>query len=323
MEMTFKEVPNKEVPTEDKMSNIFSFFQKEKLEPVNDDRSLEELLEINLSNYKTDINPEIEEVEGISEDDLKYGLGALDSIDIEVEGSERKELEDINVEDKVYDVIDNLSKEQLKEISEKYPKVYNKLIGAEKSILNDLQSIKDNPEKAEEILKNVENKIGRFKGDLMEAILKEGLDDFFDNILEKEQQVDVREGKNTNIDITCENAKQDFKLGYVEVKEGENLYIESKIGTSAYISGQMKSMENGVEKAHMLDQATGHHTAGVESGREYKSVIVVSKDYLEIYEGKREEFEEKLNEMGTELVILDKSASEIEDKARDAIGGLS
>ena len=320
METMFKEVPNKEVSLKDDIDKLFSFFQEEKLSPINDSRNLEELLEVKPEKQGLEFKPETTEKGDISIEDNPLILNAkyIQGRDLEV-----SEADDSNIENKVYNTLDNLSEEQLMELAEKYPKVYNKLLATEKSILNDLQSIKENPKRAEEILSSVENKIARFKGDLMEAVLKEGLSDSFENILDREQQVDAGEGKKTNIDITCENAKEDIKLGNVEIKEGENLYIESKIGNSSYISSQMKCIEKGQEKEHMIDQATGHHTAGSESGRPYKSVIVVSKDYLEVAEDKRTEFEEKLKEMGTELVILDKSASEIEEKAKDAIGGLN
>ena len=168
--------------------------------------------------------------------------------------------------------------------------------------------LKDEEDK-ESILKSAEQKIKMFKGYVAEALLKENLKDCFEEISEKEVQQETSQGK-TNIDITCREAKEDFKIENVEVKKGEDLFIESKIGDKAYITQQID---------HMKKQVEGHHNEGNESKNGYKSIIVVSADYKNINDEKRAEFEKHLKEVGTELVVLDKMASEIDDKVRESI----
>lgn len=168
--------------------------------------------------------------------------------------------------------------------------------------------LKDEEDK-ESLLKSAEEKIKMFKGYVAEALLKENLKDCFEEISEKEVQQETSQGK-TNIDITCREAKEDFKIENVEVKKGEDLFIESKIGDKAYITQQID---------HMKKQVEGHHNEGNESKNGYKSIIVVSADYKNINDEKRAEFEKHLKEVGTELVVLDKMASEIDDKVRESI----
>ena len=168
--------------------------------------------------------------------------------------------------------------------------------------------LKDEEDK-ESLLKSAEQKIKMFKGYVAEALLKENLKDCFEEISEKEVQQETSQGK-TNIDITCREAKEDFKIENVEVKKGEDLFIESKIGDKAYITQQID---------HMKKQVEGHHNEGNESKNGYKSIIVVSADYKNINDEKRAEFEKHLKEVGTELVVLDKMASEIDDKVRESI----
>lgn len=168
--------------------------------------------------------------------------------------------------------------------------------------------LKDEEDK-ESLLKSAEQKIKMFKGYVAEALLKENLKDCFEEISEKEVQQETSQGK-TNIDITCREAKEDFKIENVEVKKGEDLFIESKIGDKAYITQKID---------HMKKQVEGHHNEGNESKNGYKSIIVVSADYKNINDEKRAEFEKHLKEVGTELVVLDKMASEIDDKVRESI----
>ena len=104
--------------------------------------------------------------------------------------------------------------------------------------------------------------------------------------------------------------KKDGHISEDEVKKGEDLFIESKIGDKAYITQQID---------HMKKQVEGHHNEGNESKNGYKSIIVVSADYKNINDEKRAEFEKHLKEVGTELVVLDKMASEIDDKVRESI----
>lgn len=202
--------------------------------------------------------------------------------------------------------IENLDSEKLDELREKYPKLDNMLSSIEDK-LQEVEQAKE--EDKESLLKSAEQKIKMFKGYVAEALLKENLKDCFEEISEKEVQQETSQGK-TNIDITCREAKEDFKIENVEVKKGEDLFIESKIGDNAYITQQID---------HMKKQVEGHHNEGNESKNGYKSIIVVSADYKNINDEKRAEFEKHLKEVGTELVVLDKMASEIDDKVRESI----
>lgn len=202
--------------------------------------------------------------------------------------------------------IENLDSEKLDELRGKYPKLDNMLSSIEDK-LQEVEQAKE--EDKESLLKSAEQKIKMFKGYVAEALLKENLKDCFEEISEKEVQQETSQGK-TNIDITCREAKEDFKIENVEVKKGEDLFIESKIGDKAYITQQID---------HMKKQVEGHHNEGNESKNGYKSIIVVSADYKNINDEKRAEFEKHLKEVGTELVVLDKMASEIDDKVRESI----
>lgn len=208
--------------------------------------------------------------------------------------------------DSVEGNLENLDSEKLDELREKYPKLDNML----NSIEDKLQNLENAPEEDKEKLKkDLNQQIKRFKGYLVEALLKESLQEKFKEISDVELQKETSDGK-TNIDITCRDAKEDFTIGDTEVRKREDLYIESKIGNKEYIASQME---------HMKKQIEGHHNAGSESENGYKSIIVVSADYKEISEEKRNEFEKHLKEVGTDLVVLDKTAENIDYKVKSSI----
>lgn len=224
-----------------------------------------------------------------------------------IEKTDEEKLKDfIQALDSVEGNLESLDSDKLDELREKYPKLDNML----NSIEDKLQNLENaSEEDKEKLKKDLNQQVKRFKGYLVEALLKESLDGKFEEISDVEVQKETSDGK-TNIDITCRDAKEDFTIGDTEVKKGEDLYIESKIGNKEYISSQME---------HMKKQIEGHHNAGSESENEYKSVIVVSADYREISDEKRNDFEKHLKEVGTELVILDKTAENIDDKVKNSI----
>lgn len=219
------------------------------------------------------------------------------------------EKDSINLEGNLQDIeneIENIDSEKLEELREKFPKLDNMLNSIEDKLQN-LENVSE--EDKEKLKKGLEQQIKRFKGYLVEALLKDSLEENFEAISDVEVQKETSYGK-TNIDITCREAKKDFTIGNIEVKKGEDLYIESKIGNKEYIASQME---------HMKKQIEGHHNAGNESENGYKSVIVVSADYKEIIEEKRHNFEKYLKEVGTELVLLDKRAEDIDNKVKNSI----
>lgn len=250
-------------------------------------RELNDILKttINVKNIEDYIKEKLEFEKRFDEEKLEDFIKALDSVESNLE---------------------NLDSEKLDELREKYPKLDNML----NSIEDKLQNLENaSEEDKEKLKKDLDQQIKRFKGYLVEALLKESLDGNFKEISDVEVQKETSNGK-TNIDITCREAKKDFVIGDTEVKKGEDLYIESKIGNKEYIASQME---------HMKKQIEGHHNAGSESKNGYKSVIVVSADYKEISEEKRNDFEKHLKEVGTDLVVLDKTAENIDDKVKNSI----
>ena len=143
--------------------------------------------------------------------------------------------------------------EKLDELREKYPKLDNMLSSIEDK-LQEVEQAKE--EDKESLLKSAEQKIKMFKGYVAEALLKENLKDCFEEISEKEVQQETSQGK-TNIDITCREAKEDFKIDYKKLKKNiikikkvdnevinkvksilitkfENLIITKSVGISIY-----------------------------------------------------------------------------------------
>ncbi len=203
--------------------------------------------------------------------------------------------------------LEKMDSERLEEIREKYPKVDNMLNSIEDRMQNLENALGEEKEKLE---KDLKQQIKMFKGHLVEAIIKESLEEKFTEISDVEIQKETSQGK-TKIDITCRDAKKDFTVGNIEVKNGEDLYIESKIGNKKYMVDQIDN--------HMKKQIEGHHNAGKESENGYKSVIVVSADYKEVNEEKRANFEKHLKEVGTELVVLEITAEDIDNKVKDCM----
>ena len=131
--------------------------------------------------------------------------------------------------------------EKLDELREKYPKLDNMLSSIEDK-LQEVEQAKE--EDKESLLKSAEQKIKMFKGYVAEALLKENLKDCFEEISEKEVQQETSQGK-TNIDITCREAKEDFKIENVDMLAEE--HAMSRGGRSGRIARQfveyLKSIE--------------------------------------------------------------------------------
>jgi len=79
----------------------------------------------------------------------------------------------------------------------------------------------------------------------------------------------------------------------LEVKKGEDLYIEAKCGSPEYIRREMD---------HILKQVEGH---------DGNSLVVVTKDYEMIDPEVRAKFESELKGKGSHIYIADISSKEI------------
>lgn len=162
---------------------------------------------------------------------------------------------------------------------------------------NVLGSIKDGIEnsKTDIDLQRQVKRVETYKGTVFEDMCKEGLKDKFESIDSKQITIETSEGL-TKPDIVCRDAKEDFKIGNVEVKQGENLYAEVKCGGSEYIESEMP---------HIEKQVLGHSDG--------KSIVIVSNDYLQIDPQKRALFESKLREKGSDIIVVDVKASSVEE----------
>ena len=138
------------------------------------------------------------------------------------------------------------------------------------------------------------SKISKYKGIIMECIIKESLTSIFENAENNQRIIKTPEG-NTKPDIVLNRAKEQFIIGNTFVNKGENLFIEVKCGEASYIRNEMK---------HILKQVSGH--------KEGKSVVVVTKDYLDISEEQRAIFEEKLAQKGSSVCVLNVYSKDIE-----------
>ena len=143
-----------------------------------------------------------------------------------------------------------------------------------------VENIKENYENVDKVLENIKQELGEcnnevdfqrqmkrietYKGTVFENMCKESLSDKFGSIEQTQKTIETSEGY-TKPDIILNDANEDFSIGNVEVKQGEDLFVEVKCGSSNYIESEMKHIEN---------QVLGHS--------EGKSLVIVTKDYLDI-----------------------------------------
>lgn len=174
-----------------------------------------------------------------------------------------------------------------------------------------IQGVRENYENVDKVLGSIKDgiessttdidlqrqvkRIETYKGTVFENMCKEGLKDKFTSIDLKQITIETPEGL-TKPDIVCRDAKEDFKIGNVEVKQGENLYAEVKCGSAEYIESEM---------AHIEKQVLGHSDG--------KSIVIVSNDYLQIDPQKRALFESKLRDKGSDIIVVDVKASSVEE----------
>ena len=179
-----------------------------------------------------------------------------------------------------------VSSEGVQEIRENYENVDN--------VLNNIKDGIENSKTDIDLQRQVK-RVEIYKGTVFEDMCKEGLKDKFESIDSKQITIETPEG-NTKPDIVCREAREDFKIGNVEVKQGENLYAEVKCGSADYIESEMP---------HIEKQVLGHSDG--------KSIVIVSNDYLQIDPQKRALFESKLREKGSDIIVVDVKASSVEE----------
>ncbi|MFJ7848132.1 hypothetical protein ACIQZM_09740 [Peribacillus sp. NPDC097206] len=169
------------------------------------------------------------------------------------------------------------------EIRNENEKINQVLSKAEVSLQNDSSDLN---------FQRVSENLERYKGTIFEHELKDSLQEKFEKVEDKQQIVSTEWGE-TKPDVILRDAQEDMMIGRLEIKKAEDLYIEAKCGSPEYIRNEM---------GHILKQVEGH---------EGNSLVVVTKDYLDLSPGVRADFEKKLAEKGSYIYVTDVTASEI------------
>ncbi|OIJ14223.1 hypothetical protein BKP37_09070 [Anaerobacillus alkalilacustris] len=138
----------------------------------------------------------------------------------------------------------------------------------------------------------IDEQLERYKGTVFEHQLKDTLKDHFDIVEDKQQVVQVEWGE-TKPDVILRGAVEDMKIGDLEINKGDDLFIEAKCGSSDYIRSEM---------GHMVKQVEGH---------DGNSLVVLTKDYLDISPEIRAEFEKKLAEKNSAVYVVDVKATDV------------
>jgi hypothetical protein len=171
----------------------------------------------------------------------------------------------------------------INEIREQNEKVDQVLSEYERSLTEDPSDLN---------YQRVDEKIERYKGTIFEHELKDTLKDKFEVVEDKQRIVETEWGE-TKPDVIARSALEDIKIGDLEIKKGEDLFIEAKCGGADYIRSEM---------GHMLKQVDGH---------EGNSLVVVTKDYLDINPDIRADFEKSLAEKGSHIYVADVYSTDI------------
>lgn len=221
----------------------------------------------------------------------------------------RKPLEDINVYNP--EIVRPTDMEELKSDNIELQKDIEKFDDPE--FINEVRNNNENMDKvmtkAEETLRNnpseierqkTEKALERYKGTVFENELKEALGDKFNSMEEKQKIIETDYGA-TKPDIILKDAKKDMKISDLEVKKGEDLYVEAKAGSAEYIQSEMP---------HILKQVEGH---------EGNSLVVVTNDYEKISPEYRAQFEQDLKAKGSHIYVADLSANQLDFGIKDSL----
>ncbi|NNU78350.1 hypothetical protein [Clostridium estertheticum] len=166
-------------------------------------------------------------------------------------------------------------------------------------VLSDSENILKNTTSDLEIQK-VDKNLEKYKGTIFENQLKESLKDNFEELDAKQKLVETEFG-GTKPDIVLRDAKKDMKISDLEIKKGDDLFIEAKCGSSEYIRSEM---------GHILKQVEGH---------EDNSLVIVTKDYERISPQYRADFENELKQKGSHLYVADTFSNEVSLGIRDSL----
>ena len=180
---------------------------------------------------------------------------------------------------------DIASKDGIVELSKTYPEIEKK-IESMQDRLKDAEGPRD--------LQQLDLEGKQYRGIMAEDMVKETLRQNFEKVAEKQETVATEFG-NTRPDAVFRDSEVEFSLDDLHVEKGDDLYIEVKTGSKDYIQSEM---------GHILNQVEGH---------EGESAVVVSSDYLEIATDRRADFEEKLAEKDSCVVVMDTTAKQIDD----------
>lgn len=173
--------------------------------------------------------------------------------------------------------------EYIQEVRSQYDKVDQVLSKAEQSLESDPSDLN---------YQRVAEGLERYKGTVFEHELKDSLKDHFELVEDKQQLVTTEWGE-TKPDIILRGAHEDMQIGSLEVQKGEDLFIEAKCGSPEYIRNEF---------GHILQQVEGH---------DGHSLVVVTKDYLELSPEVCAEFEKKLSEKGSHIYVVDVASTDI------------
>ncbi|MCH6266994.1 hypothetical protein [Neobacillus citreus] len=240
------------------------------------------------SSIETAKIPDVGKIEPIKEVTLDEGMQdghSLTDVKPEQELQEVQEVDkymsdDIGLKEKTAEFGDP---DYIGEIRHDNEKINQVLSRAEASLQNDSSDLN---------YQRVSENLERYKGTIFEHELKDSLKDKFE-IVEDKQQIVSTEWGETKPDVVLRGAQEDIRIGGLEIKKGEDLYIEAKCGSPEYIRNEM---------GHILKQVEGH---------EGNSLVVVTKDYLELSPEVRADFEKKLAEKGSHIYVADVTASEV------------
>jgi hypothetical protein len=188
-----------------------------------------------------------------------------------------------------------LNSEGIQNIRESYPNVENTLGKLEKEL-------NDTPGSLE--LQKIDKTIETYKGTVFEDIGKEGLKDKFELVENKQRLVETDQGL-TKPDMIMKDAKESFQISDLEIHRGDDLSAEVKCGEPEYLKSE-------IENGHIFNQVEGH---------EGQSLVIVSKDYMDLDSTIRSKFEQELSERGSHLYVSDVYSGQVSDAIRANLMG--
>ena len=249
-----------------------SSYLKTKLDKVEDNRTFDEIRNLKISDLLSEFKEKLD-------------------------AKETEQLEKKNI----INILDTLTSDKFEELKEQYPNIEKKY-----KRINDRLFKEDTlvGNEKENFRKSSETEVKQYKGTMLEISVKDSLDDNFSQIETTQRNIETTVG-DTKPDIVARDAQIDFKIGDVSVKAGEDVYIECKIGDTSYLSQQFSD-------EHIYKQLYGHHIDAKENNEDYKSILLVSQDFYELPTEKQDEYSKKINQLGSEVVVLECSAKDMD-----------